>query len=268
MERIRVIPSLLLSGDGLVKTVRFQKPVYVGDPINTVKIFNEKEVDEIVVLDIQASRRKTEPNFDKIAEIASECFMPMAYGGGITSVPQMRRILQSGVEKVILNSIVYEQPALVRAAADQFGSQSVVVSIDVSKSWFGGYQTRSHGATVRQRIDPVKAVEEAVRLGAGEILLTSIDRDGTYLGYDTELLQKVTHSVSVPVIACGGAGKVLDFVMAVRDGGASAVAAGSMFVFHGVHKAVLVNFPAESVLRNQFFAVCQRTSSIRPPDPA
>jgi len=261
MERIRVIPALLLSGEGLVKTVRFRKPVYVGDPVNTVKIFNEKEVDEIAVLDIQASRRQAEPNFDKIAEIASECFMPMAYGGGITSVIQIRRILQSGVEKVILNSVVYRQPNLVRAAADQFGSQSIMVSIDVSKGWFGRYQTQSHGATVRQGMDPVVAAQEAVRLGAGEILLNSIDRDGTYLGYDSVLLQKVTSSISVPVIACGGAGKVQDFVTAVRDGGAAAVAAGSLFVFHGVHKAVLVNFPSESVLRDQFFSVCRKGAS-------
>ena len=258
MERIRVIPSLLLSGDGLVKTVRFQKPVYVGDPINTVKIFNEKEVDEIAILDIGASRKRAEPNFEKIAEIASECFMPMAYGGGISSVAQIRRILQSGVEKVILNSIFFRQPELVREAADQFGSQSIVVSIDTKRGWFGRYSVRSHGGTVKQRFDPIAAATEAVRQGAGEILLNSVDRDGTYLGYDLEILRKVTAAVSVPVIACGGAGKVEDFVSAVRDGGAAAVSAGSMFVFHGVHKAVLVNFPAESVLREQFFKICRQ----------
>jgi len=260
VERIRVIPSLLLSGDGLVKTVRFQKPVYVGDPINTVKIFNEKEVDEIAVLDIGATRNGREPNFEKIAEIAGECFMPMAYGGGITSVAQMRRILLSGVEKVILNSIVFRQPQLIRAAADQFGSQSVVVSIDAKPGWFGRYQTRSHGGTVRHSVDPVTAAVEAVRQGAGEILLNSVDRDGTYLGYDTDLLRKVTSAVCVPVIACGGARNVQDFVAAVRDGGAAAVAAGSMFVFHGVHKAVLVNFPSETILREQFFQVCRQRS--------
>lgn len=260
MERIRVIPSLLLSGDGLVKTVRFQKPVYVGDPINTVKIFNEKEVDEIAVLDIGATRNGKEPNFEKIAEIAGECFMPMAYGGGVNSVAQIRRILLSGVEKVILNSVVFRQPELIRAAADQFGSQSIVVSIDAKQGWFGRYQIRSHGGTVRQTIDPVTAAIQAVRQGAGEILLNSVDRDGTYLGYDIDLLSRVTAAVSVPVIACGGARNVQDFVMAVRDGGAAAVAAGSMFVFHGVHKAVLVNFPAEAVLREQFFQVCRKSS--------
>ena len=258
VERIRVIPSLLLSGDGLVKTVRFQKPVYVGDPINTVKIFNEKEVDEIAILDIGASRQGSEPKFEKIAEIAGECFMPLAYGGGVTSVTQIRRILLSGVEKVILNSCVFRQPQLIRAAADQFGSQSIVVSIDAKKGWFGRYQTRSHGGTVPQKPDPVAAAVEAVRQGAGEILLNSINRDGTYLGYDLELLSRVSSAVSVPVIACGGAGKVEDFLRAVRDGGAAAVSAGSMFVFHGVHRAVLVNFPAESVLREQFFQVCRK----------
>ncbi len=258
MERIRVIPSLLLSGDGLVKTARFQKPVYVGDPINTVKIFNEKEVDEIAILDIGASRHGSEPKFEKIAEIAGECFMPMAYGGGITSVAQIRRILLSGVEKVILNSSVFRQPELIRAAADQFGSQSIVVSIDARKGWFGRYQTRSHSGTVRQKPDPTVAAVAAVQQGAGEILLNSIDRDGTYLGYDIELLSRVTSAVPVPVIASGGAGKVDDFLRAVRDGGAAAVSAGSMFVFHGVHRAVLVNFPSESVLREQFFQVCRK----------
>ena len=173
IERIRVIPCLLLSGEGLVKTSRFQKPVYVGDPINTVKIFNEKEVDEITILDIGATRSGSEPNFEKIAEIAGECFMPMGYGGGVTSVSQIRRILHSGVEKVILNSVVFRQPQLIRAAADQFGSQSIVVSIDAKRGWLGGYRTRSHGATVRHKVDPVRAAIEAVRQGAGEILLNS-----------------------------------------------------------------------------------------------
>lgn len=257
MERIRVIPSLLLSGDGLVKTVRFQKPVYVGDPINTVKIFNEKEVDEIAILDIRASRDKREPNFEKIAEIAGECFMPMAYGGGITSVAQIRRILSSGVEKVILNSALSSQPNLVRSAADQFGSQSIVVALDVQRGFFGTYRIRTHGGTIKQKLDPVAAATEAVEQGAGELLLNSVDRDGTFQGYDLAILRKVTAAVSVPVIACGGAGKVQDFVAAVREGGAAAVAAGSMFVFHGVHKAVLVNFPSESVLREQFFQICR-----------
>ena len=256
LNRIRVIPALLLKGDGLVKTVRFQKPVYVGDPVNTVRIFNEKEVDEIVVLDIEASHTGSPPNFEKIEEIAGECFMPMGYGGGITTVDQIRKILFSGAEKVIINTSAQESPNLIREAAAEFGSQSIVVALDVSRNLFGRYRVFTHGGRRSRRTDPVAAARQAVEAGAGEILLYSIDRDGTYQGFDTGLIRRVTDAVSVPVIACGGASSVDDFSAAVCEGGAAAVAAGSMFVFHGPHKAVLINFPDEQTLQSDFFAKC------------
>jgi len=251
--RIRVIPSLLLSGDGLVKTTRFKNPVYVGDPINTVKIFNEKQVDELALLDITASSQNTPPQFDRIAEIASEAFMPLAYGGGISNTDQVKRLFQSGVEKIIVNSSLWQQPNLITAAANQFGSQSIVASIDAKRSLLGGYHCVTHGGRVKHSRKPAELARQAVESGAGEVLLNAVDRDGTQSGYDIDLIASITASVSVPVIACGGAGKVSDFAAAVQSGGAAAVAAGSMFVFHGVHRAVLVNFPDEKVLQEQLF---------------
>lgn len=261
MERIRVIPTLLLKSDGLVKTVKFKNPKYVGDPVNTVKIFNEKEVDEIVVLDIQASREGRGPRMEKIAEIAGECFMPMGYGGGISTVQQMHDILISGAEKVIVNSAVWSAARLLDEAAQVFGSQSIVVSIDAKKKFLGGYSVMSHGGTRKTGMDPVQAAKLAVDRGAGEIFVNSIDRDGTYTGYDIALIRSVAQAVSVPVIACGGASSVKDFTMAISEGKASAVAAGSMFVYHGPHKAVLVNFPDEQTLTKQFFEECDRSQS-------
>ncbi|MCP4171695.1 MAG: imidazole glycerol phosphate synthase subunit HisF [Fuerstiella sp.] len=259
--RIRVIPSLLLRGDGLVKTTGFRKPVYVGDPVNTVKIFNEKEVDEIVILDIAASRLAAAPQFDRIREIASEAFMPLAYGGGITNLDQIKRLFHSGVEKVILNTSLVNVPNLITEAADSFGTQSIVASIDAKRSLFGGYRCLTRGGRDAHRIKPGELARQAVESGAGEILLNSINRDGTQQGYDVPLVASVTSQVSVPVIACGGAGKVSDFVDAVQSGGASAVAAGSMFVFHGVHRAVLINFPSEQTLTEQFFAIGQSAAA-------
>lgn len=259
MERIRVIPTLLLKSDGLVKTVKFNNPRYVGDPVNTVKIFNEKEVDEIVVLDIQASKEDRGPRMEKIAEIAGECFMPMGYGGGVSNVQQMHDILFSGAEKVIVNSAAWSSPKLLDEAAQVFGSQSIVVSIDVKKKLLGGYSVMSHGGTRKTGMNPVQAAKLAVDNGAGEIFVNSIDRDGTYTGYDIELIRSVAQAVSVPVIACGGASSVKDFTMAVCEGKASAVAAGSLFVYHGPHKAVLINFPDEQTLTKQFFAECHRS---------
>ena len=255
-ERIRVIPTLLLKGEGLVKTVRFRNPVYVGDAVNTVKIFNEKEVDEIVILDIEATRSGREPQFDRVKEIASEAFMPLAYGGGISTLDQAKRLFQSGIEKLVVNTSLHESPELISECATQFGSQSVVASLDAKRGWIRAYRVWTRCGTQRAVGSPADAAKRAVELGAGEVMINSIDRDGTFRGYDTELVMQVTRAISVPVIACGGAGSVEDFVNVVRDGGASAVAAGSMFVFHGVHRAVLINFPSEQVLTEKFFDVC------------
>jgi imidazole glycerol-phosphate synthase subunit HisF len=245
--RTRVIPCLLLSGGGLVKTIRFKKPTYVGDPVNAVNIFNEKEVDEVVVLDIAATTERRPPPFQLISEIATECFMPLTYGGGIRSLQDMDTLFRSGVEKVALNTVVADDPALVRAAADRFGSQAVVVSID-AKRRRRGYRVYTNAGGRELRVDPAEYAREAQRLGAGEILLTSMDRDGTMEGYDPDLIRAVTSQVDVPVIACGGAGTVEDFRKAVEEGGASAVAAGSMVVFHGRNRAVLINFPSRAEL--------------------
>jgi cyclase len=241
---------LLLKGQGLVKTINFSNPKYIGDPINAVKIFNDKEVHELVFLDITASTEKRSPRLDYISDIASECFMPLGYGGGIRTVKQAEDIFNSGVEKLIQNSYAIENPSFIHELADLFGSQSIVVSIDVKKNFSGNYQTYTHGGTTKTRWDPVTWAQEAERLGAGEIFLNSIDRDGIMKGYDIPLIKAVSESVSIPVVACGGAGTVKDFGRAVQDGGASAVAAGSMFVYYGKYRAVLINFPGDEELKS------------------
>ncbi len=253
MLRTRVIPCLLLRGDGLVKTVRFKEPKYVGDPINAVRIFNEKEVDELVFLDIMATRKGHDPNFDLITRIASEAFMPLAYGGGVTTLEQVSRLHATGVEKVILNSAAFANPGLVTEAATLAGTQSIVVSIDAKRGLFGRSTVYVRGGTESTGLDPVECAVRAERAGAGEIMLTSIDRDGTQAGYDLNLIKAVAASVSIPVVACGGAGKLMDFRDAV-DYGASAVAAGSLFVFHGKHRAVLITYPDYSALISTFKA--------------
>ncbi|HEY8608898.1 MAG TPA: AglZ/HisF2 family acetamidino modification protein [Noviherbaspirillum sp.] len=250
MLKTRVIPCLLVSESRLVKTVQFKKPRYVGDPVNAVKIFNDKEVDEIVVLDIDATRSGREPDLDLIGELASECFMPLAYGGGINKLETARRILKLGVEKIILNTAAWKQPALVRDAANEFGSQAVAVSIDVKRKLFGRYEVCVDKASKATGEDPVTYARRMQALGAGEILLNSVQQDGTLAGYDLELISRVASAVNVPVIASGGAGTVEHFREAVQRGGASAVAAGSMFVFHGPHRAVLITYPDRAVLES------------------
>ncbi len=249
MLRTRVIPCLLLRNRGLVKTVGFKNATYVGDPINTVRIYNEKEIDELIFLDITASIEGKEPQFQLIAQIASECFMPFAYGGGIRSIDDIARILHGGAEKVALNTAAWERPELITEAAKRFGSQAVVASIDVKKRWHGGYAVYRRGGQERVAGDPAALAVRLEELGAGEILLTSIDRDGTMDGYDLDLIRRVSAATSVPVVASGGAGSVSDFGRAVNEGGASAVAAGSMVVYQGRNRAVLINFPSQAELR-------------------
>ena len=253
MLKTRVIPCLLLKGQGLVKTVQFKDPKYVGDPINAVRIFNEKEVDELIFLDIQATVDRKSPQVKRTLEVASECFMPLCYGGGIRSLDDIQEILALGVEKVAVNTYAVENPSFVSNAADRFGSQSIVVAMDVKKHSLGKYEVFTHSGKVPARLEPVEHAKKMEEMGCGEILLNSIDRDGTREGYDIELIKQVSRSVSIPVIACGGAGKLSDFADAVKLGGASAVAAGSLFVFHGKHRAVLITYPSvqelEEVLR-------------------
>lgn len=238
----RVIPALLLRNGGLVKTVRFKDPIYVGDPINAVRIFNEKQVDEVAFLDITATVDGRGPDFDLLANIVSEAFMPFGYGGGITSMGQVERLFALGIEKVILNTATFRTPELVTLAAEIAGNQSVVASIDVRRRMFRGSKVWVESATVSTGRDPVAYAREMEERGAGEILLNSVDRDGTRTGFDLELVEAVSRAVSIPVIALGGAAELEDFRRAVHHG-ASAVAAGSMFVFHGKRRAVLITYP-------------------------
>lgn len=250
MLKTRVMPCLLLRNRGLVKTVKFKTPAYIGDPINTIRIFNEKEVDELILLDITATVENKEVNYQIISEVASECFMPLTYGGGIKTVESAKKIFSIGVEKIAINASAVENPCFIKEMADVFGSQSVVVSIDVKKTLLGKYLVFAKGGRESTKNDPVEWAKNAENLGAGEILLTSIDRDGTFEGYDIELIRRVSSAVNIPVIACGGAGKIDDLADAVSQGGAAAVAAGSMVVYQGINRAVLINFPTRKELES------------------
>ena len=248
MLKTRVIPCLLLKNGGFVKTVRFSHPNYLGDPRNIVRIFNEKEVDEIVLLDITATVENRKPDFSLIREIVSEAFMPLGYGGGIRSIEDIKSLFKIGIEKVIINNFAVEKPEFIREASERFGSQSIVSAIDVKNSLFGKYHVFSHSGRKKSILSPEQHAKRMEELGAGEIILNSIDRDGTMVGYDLELIKRVSSAVSIPVIASGGAGKLLHFKDAV-EAGASAVAAGSLFVYQGVHKAVLINYPTQEELK-------------------
>lgn len=253
MVLTRVIPCLLLKGRGLVKTVRFKDPTYLGDPINIVKIFNDKEVDELLFLDIAATVENRKPPYKLLEEIAGECFMPLGYGGGIRDLEDIRTILNLGVEKISINSYAVENPSFIRAAADYAGSQSVIVSMDVKKNLRGRYEILTRGGRKATGLNPVKFAVEMEKQGAGELLLNSMDRDGMMQGYDIELIKLITGAVGIPVVACGGAGKTQDLADAVKRGGASAAAAGSLFVFQGAHRAVLVSYPTSEELRSAFY---------------
>ncbi len=246
----RVIPVLLLRNKGLIKTIRFKDAKYVGDPFNAVKILNEKEVDELIFLDIDASIENREPPYEYLKEIASECFMPLAYGGAIKSVDQIRKLIQSGIEKVCINTHSILSPDFVKNACEIFGASTIVGSIDVKKNMLGKHQVYSHVKKSSLGLDPVKHAEYLQNLGVGEIFLNNVDLDGTMTGYDLDLVKKITSSVDVPVIACGGAGSLADIEKVVKQSNASAAAAGSMFVFHGKHRAVLISYPDYSALNS------------------
>ncbi len=248
MLKTRVIPCLLLREYGLYKTVKFKTPKYVGDPVNAVRIFNDKEVDEILLLDIDATPDKREPNFQLIGDIAGECFMPLTYGGGIRSIDQIKRLHRLGVEKISLNSAAFLDRRLVAESCDKFGSSSIVAAIDTRRTLLGRHEVWIDGGRSNTKEDPVRYAAELAKLGVGEILINSIDRDGTASGYDIELLKRIAASVDVPIIACGGAGSIEDMRRVVLEAGVSAVAAGSMFVFHGKHRAVLISYPSQEEL--------------------
>ena len=243
MIRPRIIPTLLLNDGNLVKTKRFANPQYLGDPINAIRIFNEKGVDELCILDITATKDKKEPDFELLEKMATESFMPLSYGGGIKSIDQIKNLFRIGFEKVVINSAAMENIELVREASDYFGSQSVVCSIDYKKSLFGTFCYIEDGTkkTKNKPLDVAKNFESA---RAGEILLYSMDRDGMRGGYDVDMINSVSGSLNIPVIACGGARTISDIKEALRAG-ADAVAAGSLFVFFGEKQAVLINYPEE-----------------------
>lgn len=247
----RVIPCLLLADGGLVKTRRFGERKYVGDPLNAIRIFNEKEVDELVVLDIDRTRDGQAPDFALIEQFAAECFMPLCYGGGIRSIGDAERLFALGIEKVSLQSAALDNPALMSQIAARYGSQSLVVSVDVKRDFFGRYRLY-HAARGRKLDRDVREfARAAVGAGAGELLLNAVDRDGMQQGFDLDLIASVSQAVDVPVVAVGGAGTLPDLRKAV-DAGASAVAAGSLFVFHGPHRAVLISYPGYEVLGQLF----------------
>ncbi len=252
MLKTRVIPVLLLRDSGLVKGKQFKNHKYVGDPINAVKIFNEKEVDELIFLDISATSNKREPNFDLISDIASEAFMPFGYGGGITSVKQIEKLFSIGTEKVIINSAAFHNPQLISEASQVAGSQSIVVSMDIKKTLLGGYEVFVENGRTRTKQSPVEYAKKMQDLGAGELIVCSIEREGGAKGYDVKSLDLISNAVDIPVVALGGAGKMQDFSEVINQTHVSAVAAGDMFVFHGKHKAVLITYPDYSEIEKLF----------------
>lgn len=242
-KRVRVIPVLTIDGNRLVKTVQFKNPNYIGDPINAIKIFNDKMVDEIVVLDIRASKKSSEPNYDLIYEMAGECFSPLGYGGGVHTYDQAARVFSLGVEKIVFNSVILKSPEVISQTARAFGSQSVVVSFDIKKKLFGGLKPafRSASATTNENLEEfAKRVED---LGAGEIIINDVERDGTFKGINYPLVKQISEAVSIPVVACGGANSMPNLLGAIEHG-ASAVAAGSIFVYKGNNtNSILISYP-------------------------
>lgn len=245
MLRTRVIPCLLLKNNGLVKTIKFKNPSYVGDPINAVKIFNDKEVDELVFLDITASTEKKGPNFKLLSEISTECFMPLGYGGGISTLQEIEQLFNLGIEKVILNSNAFSKPELLKQAIAIFGSQSIVASMDVRKNWLTKKQTvYTLGGHHNTKINPLEYAKQMEDIGVGELIVNSIDQDGTMDGYDYGLIKNISESVKIPIVALGGAGSIEDLQKA-KAAGASALSAGSLFVYQKPHRAVLITYPSK-----------------------
>jgi cyclase len=248
MLRTRIIPCLLLRDTSLVKTTKFDKFTYIGDPLNTCRIFNELEVDEMMILDITASREGREPNYKVLGSLVSECFMPLSYGGGITNVEQAEKLFYTGFEKIVLNSVLFSRPQLITEIATTFGSQSIVASLDVRKGLLSGYSLYSHSGQQKQKVKLLEWAKQVEELGAGEIILTNIDREGTWSGFDTSLVKMVSDVVGIPVVAHGGAGQIEDIAEVVTKGSASAVGLGSMVVFQNKGMGVLVNFPDKKKL--------------------
>jgi cyclase len=252
MLRPRIIPSLLIKNKGLVKTLNFKSLKYVGDPINAVRIFNEKEVDELAIFDIDATVHRMEPDYSLIEKLANQSRMPLCYGGGVKTIEQAQKIFGLGIEKIALSSAAIQHPDLVTKIADRVGSQSVIVVLDVKKKLFGGYELYTHNGRKSTGIDPVIFAKELEQAGVGEIIINSIDKDGTMQGYDFALLDKITEVVNIPLTALGGAGSLDDIQKVIEKYGVIGVAAGSLFVFQGPYKAVLINYPNQIQKNNLF----------------
>ena len=254
MLRPRIIVSLLLHDKGLVKTVNFKSPKYVGDPINAVRIFNEKEVDELAFFDIDASVLNKEPDYVLIEKLANQSRMPICYGGGVKTVDQAQKIFSLGIEKIALSSSVIQNPSLVTQIAERVGSQSVIVVLDIKKKLLGGYEVYTHNGKKATGINPIKFAKDLEQLGAGEIIINSIDQDGLMKGYDFNLIDKITETISIPLTVLGGAGSLSDIEKVIQKHGVIGVAAGSLFVFKGPYKAVLINYPTQ-LEKNKIFKI-------------
>jgi len=246
------MPCLLYNGQSLVKTIKFKSPDYIGDPINAVKIYNEKEVDELILLDIFASRQKRDPDFEQIKEVASECFMPFAYGGGVNKIEHFKQLFSIGVEKVVVNSLIFTNPAIIEEASKLFGAQSIIGSIDLKKNFFGKYRVFSHSGykTKLNLLDFSCYVEN---MGVGELFINSVDKDGTWEGFEYEEIQKIANSVSLPIIACGGAGGITDLRKVLYEFDINAAALGSMAVYQKKGMGVLIGFPKrEKIIEDEY----------------
>tara|TARA_B100000676_G_C17966261_1_gene780553 strand:- start:26 stop:805 length:780 start_codon:yes stop_codon:yes gene_type:complete len=240
----RIIPNLLIHNKGLVKTINFKDPKYVGDPINAVKIFNEKSVDELIVTDIDATVKNIDPDYSMIEKLAMECRMPLCYGGGINNANQAKQIFSLGVEKIAISSSAINNPKLITELSDSVGSQSVVIVMDIKKKFLGkGYELVTHNGTKKTGINPLKFVEEIKELGVGEIVINSIDRDGTMKGYDYQLIEKIRNITTLPMTILGGAGSLEDIGNLIHKYKIIGAGAGSIFVFKGKYRAVLINYP-------------------------
>lgn len=254
MRRVRTIPVLTVDGNKLVKTVRFRKPNYIGDPINAVKIFNEKEIDELIVLDITATKNNAEPNYQLIKELAGECFMPLGYGGGISDFETAKKIFDLGVEKIILNTTIQTNSELIRQLVEHYGSQSIVGCIDVKKTFFGKQHVYFKSGEVRGKETPEGLSKRLEQIGIGEIIIHNIDREGTFKGIDIDLMRSVSCSVNIPVVACGGCQEINEFLDLI-DAGCSAIAASSMFVYKQKNfNSILINYPDQKELQEKLYS--------------
>lgn len=263
MLRPRIIPCLLVRNKGLVKTVKFGSSKYVGDPINAVKIFNEKEADELIVFDIDATATGRPPDFMMIQKLAAECRMPMCYGGGVTAVEQAIQIIGLGVEKVAISAAALANPKLISDIAAEIGSQSVVVVLDVKKSFFGKYEVYTHNGRRSTDRTPVEVAQEAEELGAGEIVINSIDHDGQMKGYDLILAAKVREAIQLPMSVLGGAGSLADIGRLISTCGVVGASAGSLFVFKGQYRAVLINYPDQNQKEDIFQSAMNERTTLR-----